>query len=210
MTRTSPLEQSQYLTEVKAQYEDLPYPARNPEDDLNRILHTGDFLDTVNHYCYGGKKEFTHNFRALIAGGGTGDAMIFLAEQLRYCNAEIVYLDFSAASMQVAQARAKIKGLNNVIWIRNSLLELPNLDIGKFDFINCVGVIHHLENPAAGLRALQHVLKEDGVISLMVYAKYGRLSVYHMQDLMKLYNCDVTDKAEKIDNCKRMIAALPP
>ena len=38
---------------------------------------------------------------ALVAGGGTGDATIFLAEQLRHTNARVVHLDLSAASIAI-------------------------------------------------------------------------------------------------------------
>ena len=39
---------------------------------------------------------------------GTGDATIFLAEQLRATNAEIVHLDMSHASTALAQQRARM------------------------------------------------------------------------------------------------------
>ncbi len=55
-----------------------------------------------------------------------------------------------------------------------------------FDFIACEGVLHHLADPVAGLRALGGVLRRDGVIDLMVYAPYGRAGVYMFQDLFRL------------------------
>ena len=57
---------------------------------------------------------------ALVAGGGTGDATIFLAEQLRGTNAEVVHLDMSQASIALAQARAQIRGLDNITWVQKS------------------------------------------------------------------------------------------
>jgi len=76
-----------------------------------------DGIDRINHLCHSGRKDFTTGSRILIAGGGTGDATIFLAEQLRDTSSEIVYLDFSQASMDVARKRADIRGLNNITWI---------------------------------------------------------------------------------------------
>ena len=33
---------------------------------------------------------------------------------------------------------------------------------GKFDFINCIGVLHHTESPTTSLKVLASVLKDDG------------------------------------------------
>jgi hypothetical protein len=43
-------------------------------------------------------------------------------------------------------------------------------------------VVHHLVDPAAGLRALRDVLAPGGAMTLMVYARYGRIGVYLLQD----------------------------
>ena len=83
--------------------------------------------------------------------------------------------------MDIAKQRASIRGLNNITWMHTSLLDLPSLDIGKFDYINCSGVLHHLESPQEGLAALNSVLKQDGAILIMVYAKYGRTAIYQIQ-----------------------------
>jgi SAM-dependent methyltransferase len=99
-----------YLPDVKAQYEQLPYPPCNPEDDQHRLMRTWlDSLPMINHYCFAGRQTFQQGFRALVAGGGTGDTTIYLAEQLRNTDAQIVHLDLSAASIAIAQRRAAIR-----------------------------------------------------------------------------------------------------
>ena len=56
-------------------------------------------------------------------------------------------------------------------------------ELGRsFDHIVCTGVLHHLPDPGAGLRALRDVLEPDGAMHLMVYAPYGRAGVYMLQD----------------------------
>ena len=195
---------------VRAQYEALPYPHRNPQDEANRRICTLiDNLDAVNHYCFGGRCDVGDQFRVLVAGGGTGDAVLYLAEQLRHTDAAVTYIDLSRESMQVAQQRATVCGLQNIQWIHGSLLDLPDLDLPPFDYINCSGVLHHLEHPEAGLRALQSVLKDDGALALMLYGKYGRTAVYQIQDLMRLVNSGVTDVTEQIANTQRVLEALP-
>ena len=207
-----------YLRAVRSQYEALPYPPCNPEDDHKRMALTWlEDLPMINHYCFAGKQSFQNNFRALVAGGGTGDATIFLAEQLKASNAEIVHLDMSQASIALAQRRAEIRALNNITWVHASLLDLPTLGLGKFDYINCSGVLHHLADPNAGLQALRSVLKDDvtlpGAIGLMVYATAGRTGVYQMQALMRMVNQGTGDSSDdtnrKIAHTRDLLASLP-
>lgn len=203
-----------HLPDVKEQYEALPYPHRNPEDDRNRLAQSWlDDLPMINHYCFAGKQSFQNHFRALVAGGGTGDATIYLAEQLRHTNAEVFHLDMSEASIAIAKKRAEIRQLTNITWVYDSLLNLPKLSLGKFDYINCSGVLHHLTDPDEGLKALRSVLKDDGSIGLMVYATTGRAGVYQMQTLMRIINeptdSEKLDERQKIANTWDTLNSLP-
>jgi len=205
------MDKPDHLANVRKQYEDYPYPERNPLDETRRLrAQYLDCLDRINHYCHSGKKDFTSGARILIAGGGTGDSTIFLAEQLRGLNSEIVYLDFSSASMEIARQRAEIRGLENIIWICDSLLNIPALNLGKFDHISCSGVLHHLDDPDEGLHALESVLDDNGAMTLMVYGTYGRTAVYQVQELMHLINPDESDMYAKIHNCRTVLKSLPP
>lgn len=204
------MRKTQYVAQVREQYEALPYPPRDPGDEKTRLVRTWlDDLAMVNHYCFSGKQTFRNRFRVLIAGGGTGDSTIFLAEQLRHTDAEIVHLDISRAAIEVAQQRAQVRGLDNISWFNESLLALPDLELGQFDYINCLGVLHHLEDPDAGLRALLAVLKDTGALGIMVYAQFGRTGVYQMQSLMRMINADVSDKKIKIANAREVLESAP-
>ncbi len=204
------MEGSNFLPKVKEQYEELPYPPRDPELERSRLIHKiGDNLIILNHYCFNGARDFRKGFRALVAGGGTGDSTIYLAEQLRAFNGEVVYLDLSAAAMAVAMERARIRGLTNIRWLNDSIMRIPELGLGKFDYINCTGVLHHLESTEAGLAALAGALKDDGVILLMLYGKYGRRSVYDMQELLRQYLPADLDVAGKIRMTRELLESLP-
>ncbi|MEE8516964.1 MAG: class I SAM-dependent methyltransferase, partial [Alphaproteobacteria bacterium] len=123
---------------------------------------------------------------------------------------EIVYLDISSTSSSIAKKRAQKRKLNNIRWLEGSILDLPEMDLGSFDYINCSGVLHHLENPALGLRALESILADDGAIGVMVYGKYGRTAVYQIQELMRLVNGDETDMSKKVINTSKILEYLPP
>ncbi|MEM0942748.1 MAG: class I SAM-dependent methyltransferase [Pseudomonadota bacterium] len=170
------------MDKVERQYETYPYPARDPGEEASRLI-TGSPSDPVeiDHYLFGGKRDWSEPFRALVAGGGTGDGLIMLAQRLSDmgCPAEITYLDLSEASRAIAEARAARRGLTGIRFLTETLLEAPRY--GPFDYIDCCGVLHHLPDPDAGFRALAEALAPEGGIGLMVYAPLGRAGVYPLQ-----------------------------
>lgn len=205
------MEPKHYDGTVREQYETLPYPLRSPTDEPSRLCTTWlDELPMINHYCFRGRRDFRGRFRALVAGGGTGDGTLYLAEQFRRSGGEVVHLDISARSMEVAQERARIRGLRNIAWVHASILDLPRLGVGRFDYVNCSGVLHHLEQPDEGLAALESVLADDGAMGIMVYGQYGRTAVYQVQKLLRLIDSGEGDKRARIANARAVLAALPP
>jgi ubiquinone/menaquinone biosynthesis C-methylase UbiE len=206
MTVPSPLD------DVRAQYEALPYPQRDPRDEATRLITgTPSHLLEVNHYLFAGRLNFNRPFRALVAGGGTGDGCIMLAQQLadRRCPGEVVYLDLSTASRQIAEARAKVRGLRNIQFHTGSLLDLPGMPIGQFDYIDCTGVLHHLPDPMAGMQALASVLQPEGGVGVMLYGEYGRSGVYPLQQMLQTLAPPSMALEDRIAMAKRLIRFLP-
>jgi SAM-dependent methyltransferase len=200
------------VDDVRAQYEALPYPARDPRDEAIRLITgTPSHILEINHYLFAGRLNFTRPFRALVAGGGTGDACIMLAQQLadRRCPAEVVYLDLSTASREICEARAKIRGLRNIQFLTGSLLDLPSMNVGLFDYIDCTGVLHHLPDPTAGMKALSSVLLPEGGVGVMLYGQYGRSGVYPLQELLRTIAPPSMALEDRIAMAKRLIRFLP-
>ncbi len=198
---------------VRAQYEAMPYPPRDPAEEAKRLLvGTPSHLPEVNHYLYAGRRDFRQPFRALVAGGGTGDACIMLAQQLHdlKCPAEVVYLDISTTSRAIAEARAEARRLRNIRFLTGSLLELPSLGLGLFDYIDCSGVLHHLKDPQEGFDTLAAALAPEAGMGVMLYGEYGRSGVYPMQDMLRTLAPVGTDHAARIAMAKRLIRFLPP
>ena len=159
---------------VRDQYEAYPYPERDPADEAKRLISgSPSDLHEINHYVFGGRLDTAKPFRALVAGGGTGDGTIMLAQMLAWRDspAEIVYLDLSEAALEVTRARAAARGLANLRFVRGSLLDLPNLGLGAFDYIDCCGVLHHLPEPAAGLAILAGI---GTVPTAVFHRRFGR------------------------------------
>jgi len=197
---------------LEAQYEAYPYPRREPREEAKRlIIGSPGHLREIDYWVFGASRPVTQPLAALFAGGGTGDGTIMLAQQMARAGRHgvVTWLDRSAAAHRIAQARAAVRGLANVAWERRSLLDLPSSGLGPFDYIDCCGVLHHLPDPAAGLRALLSVLAPGGGLGLMVYAPYGRTGVYMLQDALRLLApADETPQA-RLDMARRVMRHLP-
>ncbi len=198
---------------VLAQYEAYPYPDRRPGDEKTRLVEgSPSHLREIDHYVFGGRRDFAQPFRALVAGGGTGDGLVMLAQQLADARtpAEIVYLDLSAAARRIAEARARTRGLAGIRFVTGSLLDLPDMGLGRFDYIDCCGVLHHLEDPAAGLAALRAVLHPEGGIGLMLYGRIGRSGVYEVQAMLRQLASPDAPAPERLALARRLLDELPP
>ncbi|MDF1793898.1 MAG: class I SAM-dependent methyltransferase [Thalassobaculaceae bacterium] len=197
---------------VRAQYEAYPYPARDPRDEAKRLI-TGSpsHLDEIRHYVFAGRLDLGRPFRALVAGGGTGDAAIMLAQQLAdagAADAEVTHLDISSASRAIAMKRAEARGLTNIRFADGPIERVAEVAPGAYDYIDCCGVLHHLDSPEAGLTALVGVLKPAGGMGLMVYGTLGRTGVYPVQEALAQL-AGGRGEAEKVGLAKRLVAGLP-
>ncbi len=80
----------------------------------------------------------------LVAGGGTGSALLYLAEQLRHTDAQLVYLDFSWKSLDIARQRAQLRGLRNIRWIHNSIENIESIrsELGEMEPALVRSIVH--------------------------------------------------------------------
>ncbi|MCH7846101.1 MAG: class I SAM-dependent methyltransferase, partial [Acidobacteria bacterium] len=159
------------------------------------------------------RRDFSKSLSVLVAGGGTGDATIQMAQQMADFGVpgEVVHLDQSEPSQAVAQERAKVRGLDNIRFVLGSLLDVADIAPGPWDYIDCCGVLHHLEDPVAGLAALANVLAPDGGIGIMVYGALGRIGIYHVQDMMgALAPPGESDDIDRVALTRRLVDHLPP
>ncbi len=198
--------------QLAAQYEAFPYPKRDPAEEAKRlVIGSPGHLREIDYWVFGAHRPRSRPLDALIAGGGTGDATIMLAQQLARAGrpGTVTWLDRSSSALATARGRAGARGLSNIAWEQRSLLDLPNSGLGPFDYVDCCGVLHHLPDPAAGLRALLSVLKPDGGLGLMVYAPHGRTGVYMVQDALRLLAPPEQPPASRLDIARRVMRHLP-
>ena len=197
------------MSDVKAQYEAYPYPERDPKDEAKRLIAGSPSHPLeIDHFIFGGQRDWSKPLRVLVAGGGTGDGLVQLAQLMAQAQApcEITYLDLSRASRDVAEARIAARQLGHVRFETGSLLEAA--EYGAFDYIDCCGVLHHLPDPAAGFVALRAALAPGGGLGFMVYAPFGRSGVYPLQAAFGALYAGLSPE-EKLAKAKVLLDDLP-
>ena len=197
------------MVSVAEQYEAYPYPDRDPAEEKTRLV-TGSPSHPLemDHFLWGGARDWSKPLRILVAGGGTGDGTIQLAQILAWAGreCEITYLDLSRRAREIAEARASARGLTSITFHTASLLDAP--DFGRFDYVDCCGVLHHLPEPEAGFRALREALAPGGAAGVMVYAPYGRSGVYPLQEAFGAL-FDGASPEVRLAEARKIVAELP-
>ena len=139
----------------------------------------------------------------LVAGCGTNLVPVFGAFMPQ---ARIVGVDISGASLKISAEQCASHGITNIEHHQLALEEVASLG-ESFDFVCCTGVLHHLEDPALGLRALGEVTREDGAIMAMVYARYGRQGIYMLQELAGMLGLRIDELSAA--KTQTLLARLP-
>lgn len=193
------------LERVKQLYESYPYPPL--QERLGFPLLAA--LDHVRCVLWP-RRPSLQGLRVLDAGCGTGNVAVEIAS--RHPEVEVIGVDLSRASLDVARRRAERAGVGgNLSFHQGSVEGLAELGIGErpFDYIVSSGVLHHLADPLAGARQLSARLVPDGVLGLMVYAPHGRHGVYVLQELLRRL-VGTRPMPEQIAVARAVLAALPP
>lgn len=184
---------------VRDFYERYPYPPPVADLDGYRRRWRDPARRRAEHLLSWPRAPFRADPTILVAGCGTSQAA---KHALRWPEARIVGIDVSAHSVERTRELGHRYKLGN--------LEVHQLPIERaaelattFDQIVCTGVLHHLDDPGAGLRALRSTLAPEGVLHLMVYAPYGRAGVYMLQDFCRRVGIGAND-----DGIRRLTAAL--
>ncbi len=190
---------------VAAQYERHIYPP--PLDDLSGKAardktERADPKYFSAHLWPEGRPR--NNLRILSAGCGTSQAA-----HVAYNNPEcsVMGIDISEASLAHQKRLAERHGLKNLRLERHDILDIAG-SAERFDLIICTGVLHHMERPDDGLRALASVLSPRGVIYAMVYAYAKRAGVYLLQDLFRRLRIGQDDSG--IAFVRKTLRELPP
>ncbi|MDR1510878.1 MAG: class I SAM-dependent methyltransferase [Synergistaceae bacterium] len=109
--------------------------------------------------------------KVLEVGCGIGTDTINFA---RY-GANVTAVDLSDASLELAQKRAGIFGLEDKItFYRANAENLSNVvPVETYDLVYSFGVIHHTPHPASVIAQVRQYMDSDSVFKIMVYNRYS-------------------------------------
>jgi 2-polyprenyl-3-methyl-5-hydroxy-6-metoxy-1,4-benzoquinol methylase len=189
--------------EVQDFYERYPYP--RPIDSLEkyRRLWQDRQRRRAEHHLFWPARSYREDPSILVAGCGTSQAA---KHAMRWPAAQVTGIDFSLTSVRCTEDLKRKYSLTNLQVHQLPIDRINELDT-RFDQIVCTGVLHHLADPDAGLRALCSVLKPDGAMHLMVYAPYGRTGIYMLQEFCRRIGIHAND--EEIRDLIAALKALP-
>ena len=166
---------------VSSQYERWLYP--EPILDLQAWLADNwQWFDPRHaHRLFWPDRAYQPEMDILVAGCGTNQAAV-----IAYTNpeAKVVAIDVSKPSLDHHQYLKDKYAMKNLELHLLPIEQVASLKL-DFDLIISTGVIHHLAVPEEGVKALANCLRRDGVIALMLYAKYGRIGVEMLQGVFR-------------------------
>ena len=145
-------------------YGRFPYPSSQP-----RRRRLTELANLLKIFC----AETGYDLRGksvLDAGTGTGHRLIEAAAA--FPDTKFTAVDVSETPLSIARQTAVNERISNVEF---RLADVMNHEttLGTFDMVLSMGVIHHLSDPAAGIRNLVRNLAEDGVLFAYIYGHHG-------------------------------------
>ena len=194
---------------VSAFYDRFPYPGDPLQDGPPPGYNWRWCVDAAYAACTGAVAPRSADgapLRVLDAGCGTGVSTDYLAHLNP--GAEILAVDISPGTLEVARERLRRSGGHQRAQVRienRSLLELEGES--PFDYINSVGVLHHLRQPEAGLKALAALLKPGALLHLFLYADGGRWEIHRTQRALTAMGVGTGEEGLRLG--RQLLAELP-
>jgi SAM-dependent methyltransferase/tetratricopeptide (TPR) repeat protein len=157
---------------VRRMYEENPYPRWTiitrdllpKRSDAKRVAEARD-VEARN----GAPAE-----EILVAGCGTGSKAIRTA--LLFPNAKVLAIDMSLSSLAYARRKAREANVRNIEFAQADIMNLGAIG-RRFDKIEVIGVLHHLESPLAGWQILLSLLRPGGVMLVGLYSVSARKAI---------------------------------
>jgi len=156
---------------VRAQYEENPYPRWVKLGIPTKAKSISKIFAELNLHLHSERIKNVIAPAILIAGCGTGQHSIGTASYFSDC--QVTAVDLSLASLAYAKRKTTELGITNLKYLQADILRLDQLE-QKFDIIESVGVLHHMDEPMAGWRVLTDLLKPGGLMRIGLYSELAR------------------------------------
>lgn len=187
---------------VQSQYEENPYPRWLSVPDKRSGTIKAALAQLFPDFTF--PAILDGQVRILVAGCGTGRHPIQIAS---HDNVEILAVDISRSSLAYASRMARKYGVTNIKFMQGDILQLAALE-QRFHIIECVGVLHHMEDPLAGWKILTDLLVKDGLMSIGLYSELARKSIVAARE--SISGEHITPSTNNIRDFRRRVLASEP
>ena len=154
---------------VQTFYNKTPFP----DYELNRFKSKEDLNLAAYSFARILDRSIPINASIIDIGTGTGQLSAFLSLRRK-----LVYgIDFSDSSLKKAKALKQKLNLDSWHLKKIDILDIKQIEeIGmKFDYVLCLGVLHHTGNAYQGFKNILNLVKPGGHIAIGLYNKFGRI-----------------------------------
>jgi SAM-dependent methyltransferase len=178
------------IESVREQYDVFPYPPFGMicQEDGDRNLLPSFNVD-LNLEA---DRALARGAKVWVPGCGTRWAVMLA---LQFHDVHIVATDLSDKTLLRQEQLARSLKVPNIEFRNENLLNAKYKR--EFDFISCVGVLHHLPNPFDGFRILSDALRIGGTIELMVYDELNRRYSKRIREILKTFDPEGLMDAER-------------
>ncbi|MEO1061425.1 MAG: class I SAM-dependent methyltransferase [Actinomycetota bacterium] len=189
--------------EISRFYTDHPYPPPVLDLGAERAAWSDGLRRRLRHHLLWPTRPPGGEPAVLVAGCGTSQAA---RHAVRAPGSEVVGIDVSPAAIDASTELADRHGLDNLELHLLPIEEVPALG-RTFDLIVCTGVLHHLDDPLRGLRALGEALAPGGALLLMVYGSAGRVGIAMLREYCR--RLEIRPTAQELADLVATLGELP-
>ena len=168
---------------VRGQYEDSPYPRWVNTKLINPSMTIGDVfkLGQLRALVKSNKVVLPDAPEVLVAGCGTGQHALSVATRFKDCR--VTAIDLSLNSLSYAKRKTEQLAITNIDYFQADILDVCKME-KQFDVIESVGVLHHMEDPIKGWRALTESLKPNGIMRIGLYSRLARQNIIETRKIL--------------------------
>ena len=182
-------------SKVREQYEANPYPRWVNLGLSLSPKTTPQLVKELNLRIFDNAANIRLTPNILIAGCGTGQHPIGTAS--RFKDSRVLAIDLSLSSLAYAKRKTGEMNLQNIDYMQADILDLGKLD-NRFDIIESVGVLHHMDDPMAGWRILAGCLESGGLMRIGLYSELARQNIVKMREEIDQSGIGLSDSAMKL------------
>ena len=176
--------------------------------DHETVRSFGEEWDRFDAFCEDEVESIAAGYFDVVQDGMIGSGSVALdigcggGRWAQYLSRRVGFVEAVDPSTAVVQAAARLDGMTNVRVTQASVAGLPFPD-NSFDFVMCLGVLHHLPDTERALAMCARKLKPGG--HLLVYVYYAldqRGLLYRMvwraSDLLRKLICKLPSAAKRL------------